>query len=97
MDDTIVGTSNNDESAEKPIYSPRECMDIILQNDMLGRQDSVAVVFGPEHGGLSSDELQKCDAYLCIPTDPIFPSLNLAMAVQIWAYEVRLATIGGRD
>ena len=91
------GTTSNaiHESAEKSVYSPKECIDMILQNDMLSRQESVAVVFGPEHGGLSNDELRKCDAYLCIPTDPTFPSLNLAMAVQIWAYEVRLATTGG--
>ena len=100
LDDTIACTCQ--ESArvdhdvindEKPIYSPRECIDMLLQSDMLSRQESVAVVFGPEHGGLSDAELRKCDAYLCIPTDPTFPSLNLAMAVQIWAYEVRLTTI----
>ena len=95
LDGAFGGTTSNNESEEKPVYSPRECIDMILQNDMLGRQESVAVVFGPEHGGLSDDEMKKCDAYLCIPTDPTFPSLNLAMAVQIWAYEVRLATIGG--
>ena len=78
-------------NTDRPIYNPRECIDMIL-NDYDLAHESVAVVFGPEHGGLSDDELRKCDAFLCIPTDPTFPSLNLAMAVQIWAYEVRLAT-----
>lgn len=102
LDDTISNTDDDEPERidhngiinRKPIYNPRECIDILLQHGMLSRQESVAVVFGPEHGGLSDDELRKCDAYLCIPTDPTFPSLNLAMAVQIWAYEVRLATIG---
>lgn len=82
-------------NVDKPIYTPRECIDMIL-NDCDLAHESVAVVFGPEHGGLSDDELRKCDAFLCIPTDPTFPSLNLAMAVQIWAYEVRLATMQGK-
>jgi len=78
----------------KPIYTPRECISMIMKDELFC-QESVAVVFGPEQGGLSDEELQKCDAYLCIPTDPTFPSLNLAMAVQIWAYEVRVATLVG--
>ena len=80
----------------KPTYTPRECIDMIM-NDCNLAHETVAVVFGPEHGGLSDDELRKCDAFLCIPTDPTFPSLNLAMAVQIWAYEVRLATMKGNE
>lgn len=75
---------------ERPVYSPRECARLILGDEPY-RNDHVAVVFGPEHGGLSDDCLRRCDAYLTIPTDPTFPSLNLAMAVQIWAYEVRMA------
>lgn len=91
--DEAVRVDHDSINQKKPVYTPRGCIDMVLQNDMLGRKESVAVVFGPEHGGLSDEELQKCDAYLCIPSDPAFPSLNLAMAVQIWAYEVRLATI----
>jgi len=43
----------------------------------------VALVFGPERGGLTSEELRTCDARLRIPTSPAFPSLNLAQAVAI--------------
>jgi tRNA/rRNA methyltransferase len=43
----------------------------------------VALVFGPERGGLSTEELQECDARIRIPTSPDFPSLNLAQAVAI--------------
>ena len=43
----------------------------------------VALVFGPERGGLTTEELQACDARLRIPTSPGFPSLNLAQAVAI--------------
>ncbi len=43
----------------------------------------VALLFGPERGGLTTEEFRECDARLRIPTDPAFPSLNLAQAVAI--------------
>jgi tRNA/rRNA methyltransferase len=43
----------------------------------------VALVFGPERGGLTTEELRECDARLRIPASPEFPSLNLAQAVAI--------------
>jgi TrmH family RNA methyltransferase len=43
----------------------------------------VALVFGPERGGLTSEEFRECDARIRIPTLPDFPSLNLAQAVAI--------------
>ena len=52
----------------------------------------VAVVFGRETSGLSNEELQHCHVHVAIPADPAYPSLNLAMAVQIVAYELRKAT-----
>lgn len=43
----------------------------------------VALVFGPERGGLTTYEMRECDARIRIPTSPAFPSLNLAQAVAI--------------
>ena len=43
----------------------------------------VALVFGPERGGLTSEELKSCDARLRIETSPEFPTLNLAQSVAI--------------
>ncbi|HET7293736.1 MAG TPA: TrmH family RNA methyltransferase [Vicinamibacteria bacterium] len=51
----------------------------------------LAVVFGPERTGLTSDELRRCHATVRIPSDPGHPSLNLAQAVLIVAYELFLA------
>ncbi len=48
----------------------------------------VAVVFGPERTGLTNEHLQHCHWQVKIPTDPGFPSLNLAHAVAIVAYEL---------
>jgi tRNA C32,U32 (ribose-2'-O)-methylase TrmJ len=43
----------------------------------------VALVFGPERGGLTTKELRKCDARLTIPTAPELPTLNLAQSVAV--------------
>jgi tRNA (cytidine32/uridine32-2'-O)-methyltransferase len=53
----------------------------------------VAIVFGNERTGLENDELMRCHAAVHIPSDPSFSSLNLAQAVQVLAYELRMAAI----
>ncbi len=53
----------------------------------------VALVFGRERTGLSNEELQLCHAAVHIPANPEYSSLNLAAAVQVLAYEARLATL----
>src|SRR3569623_1154154 len=50
-----------------------------------------AMVFGREHAGLSNEELDRCNYLLHIPTDATYSSLNLAAAVQVVAYELRMA------
>ena len=44
-------------------------------------------MFGNEQAGLSNEELQTCDYLVSIPTDEAYTSLNLAAAVQVFAYE----------
>lgn len=51
----------------------------------------VAFVFGRERIGLTNDELLKCNYHLTIPANPSYSSLNLAMAVQLVCYELRMA------
>ncbi len=53
----------------------------------------VALVFGRERTGLENHELQLCHAAVHIPSDPAFSSLNLAAAVQVLSYELRLALL----
>jgi tRNA (cytidine32/uridine32-2'-O)-methyltransferase len=55
----------------------------------------VALVFGNERTGLENDEIKRCHAAVLIPSDPAFASLNLAQAVQVLAYEVRMAVLAG--
>jgi TrmH family RNA methyltransferase len=54
----------------------------------------VAVVFGRERTGLTNAELDRCHYLLHIPVSPAYPSLNLAAAVQVVAYEIRMARLG---
>ncbi len=62
-----------------------------------GEGGEVALVFGRERTGLDNHELQLCHAAVHIPSDPSFSSLNLAAAVQVLAYELRLALLEGAD
>lgn len=55
----------------------------------------VAYVFGTEMSGLSNEEVLRCQRVAHIATNPAFSSLNLAAAVQIVAYETRVAVRGG--
>lgn len=56
----------------------------------------VAIVFGTEMSGLTNEEVLQCQAATHIPADPEYSSLNLAAAVQVMAYEVRVAALGAQ-
>ncbi|MGD8710189.1 MAG: RNA methyltransferase [Ectothiorhodospiraceae bacterium] len=55
----------------------------------------VALVFGREHSGLTNDEVARCHRVVHIPANPDYSSLNLAAAVQVLTYELRMA--GGTE
>ena len=55
----------------------------------------IAILFGRERYGLTNEEIQTCHQLVHIDTNPEFGSLNLAQAVQVMAYELRMAAVGG--
>jgi tRNA/rRNA methyltransferase len=55
------------------------------------RRGHVAVVFGTEMSGLTTFEVSKCHVVVHIPANPDYSSLNLASAVQVMTYELRMA------
>jgi tRNA/rRNA methyltransferase len=63
----------------------------------LSEANRIALVFGPEDRGLSNEELKVCQRLITIPTAPHYPSLNLAQAVMIVAYELMLAAGAARE
>lgn len=89
----VLGTSARDRSLPWPLVDPRECGEKVI--DQAGQGKQIALVFGREHAGLTNDELQRCHFHVHIPSDPDFSSLNLAAAVQVLGYEVRMAWLAG--
>ncbi len=87
----VVGTSARERRIPWPLLDPRRCaQEMALRS---GREQ-VAVLFGREDRGLTNDELKRCNLHLHIPSDPAYSSLNLAMAVQIVCYELRMLLLG---
>ncbi len=57
----------------------------------------VAILFGPEDTGLTNREIEHCERLVTIPTAPDYPSLNLAQAVMLVAYELMMAAGAARS
>jgi len=83
----IVGTSARERRIPWPLLDPRRCAERIAG---LSAGEQVAILFGREDRGLTNDELKCCNLHLNIPTSRAYSSLNLAMAVQIVCYELRM-------
>lgn len=86
----VVGASARSRTLPWPMITPR-ALGARLAEELAGDGARVALVFGREDSGLTNAELQRCHAHVHIPTNPDFSSLNLAAAVQVLAYECRLA------
>ena len=54
----------------------------------------IALVFGNERTGLSNEDVERCSALAHIPANPAYSSLNLAQAIQVLSYELRIAYLG---
>ncbi len=87
----VVGTSARERRIPWPLLDPRRCAEEIA---LRSGREQVAVLFGREDRGLTNDELKRCNLHLHIPSDPAYSSLNLAMAVQIVCYELRMLLLG---
>jgi tRNA (cytidine32/uridine32-2'-O)-methyltransferase len=86
-----LGCTARPRGVAMPELAPREAAARAV--DVARGGAEVALVFGNERVGLSNDELQRCQAAVHIPADPDFSSLNLAAAVQVLSYELRLAAL----
>ncbi len=86
----VVGTSGRPGPGT---WTPRQMAE---EAAALAGSGRVSLVFGPEATGLTREELALCHRRVHIPTDTAQPSLNLAQAVLLVAYEIRLSAIGPR-
>ncbi len=88
----VVGASARLRSISWPQLDPRECAAKVAAECADG---PVALVFGREHSGLTNAELSRCHYLVNIPTNPEYPSLNIAAAIQVIAYELRMTLESG--
>ena len=84
----VLGATARHRDVALEELGPRQAAQRILAAAAQGHE--VAVLFGNERSGLDNDEIEHCHAAICIPSDPACSSLNLAQAVQVVAWEVRM-------
>ena len=87
----VYGLSARRRGVSLPELDPRAAVAEIAPLLQAGRE--VALLFGNERSGLDNDELSVCHAMVRIPSVEDFSSLNLAQAVQLMAWELRMATL----
>ncbi len=86
----VIGSSARLRTIPWPLLAPRDMAEKIRQ-EPIGSE--TAILFGREQSGLTNDELQRCHLHVNIPANPEFSSLNIAAAVQVMAYELRMASL----
>lgn len=86
-------TGRRRELATEPLWARDAAAELVASST----SGDVALVFGNETAGLSNEEVAQCRRWALIPTSATYKSLNLAQAVQILAYEVRLAAVGAGE
>lgn len=92
----VFGLSARARKIALPILTVRNAAEKIANNLLETRTRPVlkiGLVFGQEQSGLLNEELAKCHYQISIPANPDYSSLNLAQAVQIVSYELRMAIV----
>jgi len=84
----IAGTTSRPRSYYWEFTTPREIAGRIVA---LPEENRVALLFGSERYGLATEDLNHCNVLVRIPANPEYCSLNLAMSVQLAAYEIFMA------
>ena len=86
----VAGASARLRKLSWPVVDPRAGAAALCEH---ARHTKVAIVFGPEHSGLTNEDLGRCNQVVHIPANPAYSSLNVAMAVQVLCYELRMAAL----
>ena len=82
----IIGTSARQRRHDAPLLTPRELSNLVAEH----AEQKVSILFGTENSGLTNEELSFCHYQVYIPANPEYSSLNLASAVQLIAYDLRM-------
>jgi tRNA (cytidine32/uridine32-2'-O)-methyltransferase len=86
----VVGTSARIRHIPWPLYTPRVMAEKVAAEPA---SSQIAIVFGREQSGMTNEELRACHLHIQIPANPDYSSLNLAAAVQVVSYELRMASL----
>lgn len=86
----VVATTARNRYLSQPMYTPRQWVERQRTQPVTGR---IALLFGRERTGLTNAELDFSQELISIPVNPDYPSLNLAQAVQVLSYEIRLGQL----
>lgn len=86
----VIGTSARARFLDYEILNPREMCERIAAE---APEKKVAILFGRESNGLANEEIECCHFHVMVPANPEYSSLNIASAVQILAYELRMASL----
>jgi tRNA/rRNA methyltransferase len=89
----VIGVSGKQRSLSQQVLTVRETAAEVKN---IATHQEVALVFGTEMSGLSNEEADRCHMLATIPANPEYTSLNLAQAVQIMCYELRMAITAGQ-
>ena len=89
----VIGVSGKERALSQQVLNVREAA---LEAHKIAQHQPVALVFGTEMSGLTNAEADCCQLLATIPANPEYSSLNLAQAVQIMCYELRMAATQGQ-
>ena len=90
----VIGTSARGRTVPWPVLTAKKAAEEVSNASL---NNNVAIVFGREDRGLTNNELGLCNLHVHIPTDSEYSSLNLAQAVQILVYEIRVAAVDNEE
>ena len=93
----VLGCTARSRRVALPELTPREAATRISADLRQPGAGDVALVFGRERTGLTNEELHLCHVAVHIPANPDYSSLNLAAAVQVLVYEVRMALLAADE
>ena len=87
----VFGTSARSRTIPWPLLDVRPAAKEALQ--AASQQQNIAIVFGREDRGLTNEELALANYHLTIPVNPEYGVLNVAQAIQVICYELRMAAL----
>lgn len=89
----IFGTSARSRTIPWPLLDARPAAELSM-DAVINKHQEIAIVFGREDRGLTNEELALANYHLTIPVNTDYGVLNVAQAIQVICYEMRMATLG---